>query len=132
MQAYCVADSVADARPDLDADARSELRPLCRPHVHSHIRPDIRSDLGAHASADLRAHTAADVDVRPMWPHAHEPAPPPNTRAHDRQSIDAGLVPLMWPKQRGRGARHRADVARVPVVDACGPGCALHACVLCR
>ena len=46
MQAYSVADSVADARTDLDADARSELR--------------------ADACAIWRTNSGSDRDVRPL------------------------------------------------------------------
>jgi hypothetical protein len=46
MQAYSVADSIADARTDLDADARSEL--------------------GADARAIGHTDGCADLDVRPL------------------------------------------------------------------
>ena len=94
MQAYTVADSVADARTDLDADARSDLGPDARAIGHTDACADLdvrpllhalvpRTQPRAHRTnvagslthACTPTHTLADTPARCAHEHARSEAP---------------------------------------------------------
>ena len=115
MQAYTVADSVADARSDLDADARSDLHAGARAIGHTDACADLDVRPLLHALVPRTQPRAHRTNVAGSLTHActptHTLADTPARCAHEHARSEAPLGPCTGLAPSARGRRDAAGSA---------------------